>query len=347
MNDLRTFGWYAARIAPHLPKEAFSPVPSRLWGGFLYLLVAALGIIAIGILTLPWWANILISLAIGVCFSGMSCLGHEILHGTVVRKRWLRDWLGAIAFMPLNVGPYLWSKWHNQTHHIHTQVEEKDPDHWPTYEQLLDRPVFRQMYRLPLIVRSVVHFCSLLILFTIFSTKMFFSFVGEFKKKKQPFVYMQFMIPWAIWIGLLVWMGPVKWLFAYLVPLLITNFILMCYISTQHNLNPLGDVNDPLVNTLSVTVPKWVDILHFNFSYHTEHHIFPGISSKYYPLVKEQVKKMWPEIYHELPFGKALLVIFKTPRVYNGKTELFDPHQEKTYGLLGHGLDPENIRPKE
>lgn len=68
------------------------------------------------------------------CFTWV--LGHEILHGTVVRKAWLRDFLGAIAFMPLSTGPKLWRKWHNATHHVHTQHEENDPDAWPTLEKL-------------------------------------------------------------------------------------------------------------------------------------------------------------------------------------------------------------------
>lgn len=347
MKELRTFGWYGARLAPHLPKEVFAPVPSRLWGGFLYLLIVVTGIIAIGSLTLPGWGNLLVSLVIGVCFSGMSCLGHEILHGTVVRKPWLRDILGGIAFMPLNVGPYLWRKWHNQTHHIHTQDEKKDPDTWATYEQLMERPFFLMMYRLPMFARTVIHFCFLSILFTIFSTKMFFRFIGEFKWNKRPMVYVQLIVPWAIWIGLLVWMGPGKWFFAYLLPLFLTNFILMCYISTQHHLNPLGEVNDPLANTLSVTAPKWVDILHFHFSHHTEHHIFPGISSKYYPLIKIKIKEMWPDRYQELPFEKALHVLWKTPRIYYDQTELYDPHLQEKYGTLGNGLNPEAITVKK
>ena len=110
-------------------------------------------------------------------------------------------------------------------------------------------------------------------------------------------------------------MGPGKWLFAYVIPLLIANFIVMAYIATNHRLNPIVPVNDPLANCLSVTVPRWVDVLHFNFSYHTEHHLFPAMSSKYYPLVKEKIKEMWPERYHEMPMTKAL-ALWNTPRVY-------------------------------
>ncbi|KYD18896.1 hypothetical protein B4119_3726 [Parageobacillus caldoxylosilyticus] len=33
MKELHTFGWYAAKISPYLPKKAFQPVKSRLFGG--------------------------------------------------------------------------------------------------------------------------------------------------------------------------------------------------------------------------------------------------------------------------------------------------------------------------
>ncbi len=142
-------------------------------------------------------------------------------------------------------------------------------------------------------------------------------------------------------------MGPGKWLFAYVIPLLIANFIVMAYIATNHRLNPIVPVNDPLANCLSVTVPRWVDVLHFNFSYHTEHHLFPAMSSKYYPLVKEKIKEMWPERYHEMPMTKALAALWNTPRVYYQGSELVDPHREHFYGSLGNGLDPHNISYRE
>ena len=50
----------------------------------------------------------------------MGFLGYEILHGTIVKKSWLRNLLGGIAFLPLTVGPRLWIKWHNINHHGNT-----------------------------------------------------------------------------------------------------------------------------------------------------------------------------------------------------------------------------------
>ncbi|MFC0273141.1 fatty acid desaturase family protein [Metabacillus herbersteinensis] len=344
MKDLHSFGWYAARISPHLPKKAFKPVPTRLWGGLAYLLVVVAGFLTIGLFSFNPFLYLGIAFIIGTSFAAMGFLGHEILHGTVVRKAWLRDLLGAIAFWPLTTGPMLWRKWHNLTHHVHTQNDEKDPDAWPTLEKWKRSRFLRWIYKLPHSFRAFSSFALLTLMFTAHSTKCFVMYIKEFNPKNQPKVWMQLILPWVTWIGLLFIMGPLKWLFAFFIPLLIANAIVMGYISTNHRLNPMTEVNDPLANSLTVTVPKWVDVLHFNFSYHTEHHIFPGMSSKYYPLVKEHIKKVWPELYHEMPMSKALVALWKTPRIYYQGSELIDPHQGHLYGSLGNGLDVANIQ---
>jgi fatty acid desaturase len=132
-----------------------------------------------------------------------------------------------------------------------------------------------------------------------------------------------------------------------LIPLLIANVIIMAYISTNHRLNPLLPINDPLANSLSVTVPRWVDFLHFNFSYHTEHHLFPGMSSKYYPLVKNYTKKIWPDRYHEMSMWKAFKVLWQTPRAYKDGIEFIEPRKGYVYSSLGYGLNPDKVRSRK
>lgn len=344
MKEFQTYGWYAKQISPLLPKEAFKPVPSRLFGGLAYLLVTFAGFLTIGLFDLhPFW-YLMISIILGTSFAGLGFLGHEILHGTVVRKSWLKDLLGGIAFFPLCTGPKLWIKWHNVNHHVHTQDEELDPDAWPTLEKLTKSRFLRWIYKIPFQIRAFFAFCGLSVTFTIHSIKMLIHFLKDFHPKNRKVVLGQFIMPWATWITLLVVIGFEKWFFAFLLPLLIGNFIVMSYISTNHRLNPLVPVNDPLANSLSVTVPKWVDVLHFNFSYHTEHHLFPSMSPKYYPLVKKHIKEMWPERYHEMPMGKAIVALWKTPRVYFQQRKLIEPKQGNVYGSLGNGLNPAQIK---
>jgi fatty acid desaturase len=344
MKELHTIKWYMSHISPHLPKEAFKTVPSRLFGGLAYLIVIISGVLAIALSDLNLWVNLLIAAILGSSYAAMGFLGHEILHGSVVKKPWVRDFLGALAFWPLSTGPKLWQRWHNMTHHAHTQDAELDPDAWPEIERLFKSSFLRMIYRLPFFFRAFVDFISLAITFSLHSFRMFVCYIKEGKSSRRAILWAQFILPWVSWITLLFVIGVEKWIFAYLLPLLIANLIVMGYISTNHRLNPLVEINDPLANCLTVTVPRWVDALHFNFSYHTEHHLYPGMNPKYYPLVKEYIKKFWPERYHEMSLVKALITLYKTPRVYYDKTELIDPHKGKICGSLGNGLDPDNIR---
>jgi fatty acid desaturase len=343
MKELHPIKWYVDRISPELPKEVFKPVPTRLIGGLVHLIILSLGIIFIGIFNLPLYFKLIISLIVGCSFASLGFLAHEILHGTVVRKPWIRNLLGAIAFWPLSLGPKLWIKWHNMTHHAHTQDEDQDPDAWLTLDQFSESKFLKWIYKLPFAFRAIFNLLSLCLMFTIHSTRMFLDITKKLKGKRKVLSWFQLFLSWSPWIILLFILGVVNWIFAYLIPMMIGNFIVMSYISTNHRLNPLVDVNDPLANSLSVTVPRWVDALHFNFSYHTEHHLYPAVNPKYYPLIKQHIKKLWPDRYHEMPLLRAMKTLFLTPRVYYDKTELMDPHKKRLYGSLGNGLDPQNI----
>ena len=91
-----------------------------------------------------------------------------------------------------------------------------------------------------------------------------------------------------------------------MLPLVIGNLIVISYILTNHSLSPLTEINDPLVNSLSVTLPRVFEKLHLNFGLHVEHHLFPSMSSHYAPLVRDELVRRWPERYQSLPLFTAL-----------------------------------------
>jgi fatty acid desaturase len=86
----------------------------------------------------------------------------------------------------------------------------------------------------------------------------------------------------------------------------------------------MTSVNDPLINSLSLRVPKIFDRLHFNFSYHTEHHIFPSLNSDYYPLVQELIEIHYPGRMNLLDAGEAWQLLMQTPRHYKDEVTLTD-----------------------
>jgi fatty acid desaturase len=96
-------------------------------------------------------------------------------------------------------------------------------------------------------------------------------------------------IVWMLGLQYGVWLavGATWWAFlwASLVPLMLSSAIIMGYVFTQHFLNAIEHDTDPIGGTTSVIVPRWIDWLHCNFSFHTEHHVFPTMNSEYYPMV--------------------------------------------------------------
>src|SRR5438105_1606733 len=122
--------YYAHKVRSRLPAHAFEAVPSRLaWLLFhLSLIVAAVAVIGRS----PLWVAPFLSILIGHSFAGCAFVGHETMHGAVVRGRWLRYAVGWICFLPFTLSPRLWVAWHNKVHHGHTMADGVDPDAYPT-----------------------------------------------------------------------------------------------------------------------------------------------------------------------------------------------------------------------
>jgi fatty acid desaturase len=53
------------------------------------------------------------------------------------------------------------------------------------------------------------------------------------------------------------------------------------------------------------------DWLHSNFSYHTEHHLFPNVSADFYPLVSKLLLEHYPTRYHRIPLAEAWRLLWK------------------------------------
>lgn len=333
---------YTRILKQHLPRHYFEQVPARM--GFLVVFVALFGLAVWGIVASPWvGVKLLLSLLLGHIFLASGFLAHEILHGAVTRNPYLRSIAGTIAFLPLMVGARLWRKWHNVEHHGSTQHPHDDPDAMGALEGVQQKPFVQWMFRQLPFFRSLFLFTSFLFWFTYHAHRMLVHFWPDFKPNERPAVIFQAVLPWAVWLGVFLLVGPLNFLFVFVIPWLLGNFGAMSYIATNHLLNPLTETNDPLMNSLTVRNPRWLEWLHLGFGLHTEHHIFPAISPKYAAQAAEVVRKLWPERYNELPHYKALLYLWKTPRLYRDHRNLIEPTSGKVFGTMGFGLS-ERIR---
>jgi fatty acid desaturase len=140
------------------------------------------------------------------------------------------------------------------------------------------------------------------------------------------------------WVTLALLIGGWAFLFAFGLPLVVANVLVMSFILTNHSLSPLTDVNDPLLNSLSVTVPRLFNWTTLGFGFHVEHHLFPSMSSRHAPRVRRLLLARWPERYQSMPLFRALAQMFRTPRVYKEPTVLVDPRNGREWPTLA----PEN-----
>lgn len=333
----RTIASYARVIKPRLRPGAFAPSTSRLLWLPAHITLIVVSMLAISRGWVPWPAVPLLSLLIGVAFGGLTFLGHETLHGAIVRGQRLRKLVGWVGFLPFVVSPRLWIAWHNRVHHGHTNEAGVDPDAYPTLSE----------YRSSRSVRVATDLgapggerytgaLSLLVGFSIQSAQMLFTSRqrGFLSPREFRLALIETALGVAFWAGLALLVGPAAFLFAYALPLVVANTIVMAFILTNHSLSPLTDTNDALVNSLSVTAPRWVEWITLRFGFHVEHHVFPAMSSRHTPEVRDVLRAFWPDRYQSMPLLEALRSLHRTARVYKSNTCLVDPRSGREWHTL-------------
>lgn len=345
--ESRPASFYARVLKPELPAAALQPARSRLLWLPAHFINMALGMTSLALGWVPWWLEGGVSLAIGASFAGLTFLAHETLHGAVVRGQTARHLVGAVCFAPFMISPRLWIAWHNRVHHGHTNRPGADPDTYPSLAQYQQRPSVRFVTDHLGPGRSRPNgLFSLLIGFTIQSGHMLLRArgLGLLNARAHRKALIESGLMALGWVGVAVLLGWPAFLFAYLLPLFVANAIVMGFILTNHSLSPQTDVNDPLLNSLSVTVPGWVDWCTLRFGFHVEHHLFPWMSSRHAPAVRSLIRARWGERYQSMPLGRALLALHRTGRVYKTSTLLADLPGGKEWPTLlprAHGAQAE------
>jgi fatty acid desaturase len=277
------------------------------------------------------------SLLIGNAFAGAAFVGHETMHGAVVRNKWLRQLVGWICFLPYTLSPTLWNAWHNKVHHGNTGIDGIDPDSFP-FRKVWDESVTMRIadrfvpgYKRPFgWVGMVMGFHGQATQMLVVWMKKTDALDAAGKRR----AWLETIAGWAFWAALGWWIGPMNFLFAFVLSIVVGNVIVISYIYTNHSLSPMNDINDPLYNSLSVEVPPIVNLFHLNFGLHVEHHLFPSMSSAYAPHVRDALVAQFPDRYQSMPLLRALWLLFTTPRIYQSPTTLVDPLSGHTASTL-------------
>lgn len=334
---------YARELKPLLPARAFTPARSRLLWLPVHLAALGLSMYAIATHWVAWPWVPLLSLCIGMSFAGITFLAHEALHGAVVKGRRLRHLIGWIGFLPFALSPRLWMAWHNRVHHGHTNHPERDPDAYPTiqtYERsravriAMDLAPGNSRWTgvLPLLFGFSVHSGHVLVRARSW---------GYLTATQHRWALLETAVVVGLWLALAVQVGLLSFLFVYVLPLLVANAIVMGFILTNHSLSPMTDQNDPLLSSLSVTLPPVLEWLTLRFGFHVEHHIFPTMSSRHAPAVRALLQARWPGRYQSMSLPSALLRLHRTPRVYKDHVTAIDPRTGRECSTLTPALPAE------
>lgn len=327
---------YVRELRPHLPAGVFERARSRL--AFIPVHVAAIVVATLAIAHgwVPWFAVPLLSIVIGACFAGLTFVGHELLHGAIVRDRRWQHALGWLTFLPFTLSPRLWQAWHNRIHHARTNLAD-DPDGYPTLERYRGSASARfSVDAFSLGGRRWRGVLSLILGFTVQSTHQLLAARehGFMPARQRRLAMIETALGVVVWAVVAALVGFVPFLFVFVLPLLLANIAVMAFILTNHSLSPRVTIDDPLISGLSVTTPPAIDWLTLRFGYHVEHHLFPAMSTRHAPAVRAAVMARWPERYQAMPLTTALARLHHTARVYLDATTLIDPMTGKTFPTL-------------
>jgi fatty acid desaturase len=308
---------YVRAIKADLPLEAFAPAPIKLAKmlGYLSLLSAAYLALRVASSVLILF---LLSILIGQILACVGFLNHELSHGAIIRRRVpcyaLEFLFWALVFIPATV----WRRVHNQTHHAHANTPS-DPDRafLRSEESAVTRWYTRIFYPNrrspkwnPLVALHLVPYVARNALASFLPSRtkpVFVPALPYYSGTQRLAVVCEILMIVVIQIGIFEIVGRswFKYLWASPVAYLITSAMTMSYIFTNHFLNPISETSDPVRGSTSVTVHAAFDLLHEHFSLHTEHHLFPGMNSDFYPLVAKSLRLRFPESYNRIAIGAA------------------------------------------
>ncbi|MEB3229219.1 MAG: fatty acid desaturase [Synechocystis sp.] len=333
---------YIKKLRPLLPPEALQADPGKL-----VILGLNLGIYVAGLTIarnlnhwpLYWlWLFLPFALLMGNSVTVFLFGSHDLMHGNVLRKRSKIAYLISLTGLSLWwMPPTQWRSLHNQVHHNNTN-SLRDPDRnylydqpktWGKWIHHLFAPSSEVNFLWLLFgmgtawgVHNFRNLSSVLLLtdgkaeyvpaaFTVKSKdrlKIFSELLGIIGIHFSILIYLKFQL--------------ISVLLGYFLPIFIGHAIGMFYIYTNHLMCPMTEINDPVFNSVSLKIPKFFDVLHFNFSYHTEHHIFPDMNSDYYPLVQELLQKHYPNKMNLITGKEAWQLLLQTPRHYQDENTL-------------------------
>ncbi len=290
---------------------------------------------------LPWWANLLCALTMGVGMAGVGMnVMHDANHGAYSSKGWINKIMGGSMYI-LAGNVYNWQVQHNVLHHTYTNIHGHDEDleagrilrfskhaDWHRFHK------FQHIYG--------VLFYGLLTFNWVLTTDFTQSY--RFLKQKLAFgkmpkpstqwltLVITKMIYFSIWIVIPLLFFSIAWwqiLIGFFIMHYVAGMILSIIFQLAHVVGdaamPLPAESGTMKNTWAIhqlfttvnfaTKSRFMNWFTGGLNHQVEHHIFPNISHVHYTKISEIVKSTAKEF--NLPYNeykttrKALVAHFK------------------------------------
>jgi len=318
---------YVRALRPHLPAEAFRAQPRKLLVITVHSAIFLAGVLAITQIQ-AWQWRLPLALIAGHSLACLAFLGHDLSHGSVVRSRRLvyalELWVWGLRLMP----PTVWRRVHNQVHHAHSNTPldcdrralAPEASLWVRAIGKSITPYGNPVRWNPLLVVAFVGYTAGQVV-TAFLPGRRWDEPGPYRVpyrwRQRAWIAMELLVIAAMQAGLLALarFDLATYLWCAAAPLVVSSAITMAYIFTNHHSNVITESEDTLLGSTSVVVPRWIDGLHSHFSYHTEHHLFPGMNSDHYPRVSRLLQEKFPDRYQRVSFGDVWRRLWRLPFV--------------------------------
>jgi len=277
-------------------------------------------------LALPWWAQLLLTIVMGVGMAGIGMnVMHDANHGSYSSKTWLNKIMGGSMYL-LAGNVNNWQIQHNVLHHTYTNIHGHDEDleagriiRFSKSAEWMKIHKFQHYY-------SVFLYGLLTFNWAITTDiKQMRRYIkrglsyGEFQSpvKQWTVLVVTKIIYISMWIVLPIAIGGISWwkvLLGFAVMHYVAGLILSIVFQLAHIVeetdNPMPNELGEMENTWAIHqlyttanfAPKnrFVNWFTGGLNYQIEHHIFPNISHVHYRKISEIVKQTAQE--HNLPY---------------------------------------------
>ncbi|RZJ71391.1 acyl-CoA desaturase [Flavobacterium sp.] len=278
-------------------------------------------------LDVPFWAHLLLSIAMGIGMAGIGMnVMHDGNHGSYSSKTWLNKFMGGTIYV-LAGNVYNWQVQHNVLHHTYTNIHGHDEDlEAGQVIRFTHEAKWRRFHKFQ-------HYYSIflygLLTFNWAITTDFKQMRRYLKRKLSYGKFKSPAIQWttlvitkviyfSIWIVLPMIAGVIWWkvligffLMHYTAGLILSIVFQLAHVVEATD-NPIPDENGSMENTWAIHqlyttanfAPKNKIVNWFTggLNHQIEHHIFPNISHVHYSKISKIIKQTAAECnlpYHE------------------------------------------------